>query len=59
MPYTQVATSYFGLMPKADVVREKLTLQEEMIRDSSAIMIQKHFKRDRVEYTLGREHLCV
>jgi hypothetical protein len=123
MPYTELASSYFGLKPKSDVVQEKvsavsvlfaalhqccgysasavhtpppslarapprcavathtpcirfpcisshipalsirctmqLRLQSEMIRDSAAVMVQKHFKRYRVEYTLGREALYV
>jgi hypothetical protein len=37
----------------------QLRLQSEMIRDSAAVMVQKHFKRYRVEYTLGREALYV
>jgi hypothetical protein len=55
MPYTELAVSYFGLKPLDNVVAEKVRLQRGMITDSAAVMVQKHFRRYRVEYTLGRE----
>jgi hypothetical protein len=55
----QLATSYFGFKPKDDVVGEKLKLQREMIRESSAVMVQKTFRSYRARYTRSRRLRCV
>lgn len=54
-----MATSYFGFKPKHNILDEKLRMQLDVIRDATAVMIQKHIRRFMVQRKLAAEQKCV